>query len=297
MKRHVTPYFQMINYFRWKQEEGFAHVGAQLKMATKLKNKSMKHLNTVAAKLADINTATKEDFEVFWREQVEYWSNQFQWYREDGPTLTREELDKEIDAYMANRGFVPTDERDELDKELEEYMATKGIMRKKVDQEQMDELDMDMEECSARRAQPKAAGGTDQVEAAPTRRQLGYNAPTVSHTDLDDDLENYMNNKGTTDEAASAAGGGDVTKPFRSMFKSKSSKLSELSRKKLVDRSMNLSGGDVQDLDDELEAYMQSSKTVYGTKDTNGFANSSVQSSSALDQTDELGDDPMDLGY
>lgn len=281
MKRHITPYFQMINYLKWKQEAGFGRISNQLKAATKIKNKAIKTSNTVSGKLAGINAATKEDFEVFWREQMDYWANAFKWYREDGPSVSKEELDREIEGYMANRGYVPEDDKDVLDRELEEYMASKGIRRHKA--EGGEALDEDMDDYMAKRGQPVDISD-EQVETAPTRTRK-RSEEFVSKADLDDDIENYFVNR--------EAGGGDpVTKPLKAL----AGKLAAMGYKKREERSLNrtANGSSVnysgtQDLDDELEAYM--SRTVNNTVVVNGVEAPHAQEFADVEMADILGED------
>ena len=92
------------------------------------------------------------EFEAFWKEQLDYWATQFKWFKDDNEKhMTREELDRELEAYMAQRGFIPMDDRDLLDKEIEEYMAKKGIIRRKDMDE--DDLDNEMDDYMSKRGE------------------------------------------------------------------------------------------------------------------------------------------------
>lgn len=233
LKRNLNPFFATLNMLRHRQEGGFKGLRGNLGITARmLKKKAIKQQNgsnnTVMSQLAEAmkdSDGVPQDMENYWREQLEYWATQFKWFRDDNEThMSREELDKELEAYMTNRGFMAMDTQDELDRDIEEYMAKRGVKVEKLDVDQLnDDLDQYMTN----------GGVVDEQDDG--------------QDDLDAELDAYM--MSTQAKASSAPTG-----PSAALKARLGTKVSNGKQRAAVgteDKS-----GDMDQLDNDLETYM-----------------------------------------
>lgn len=88
--------------------------------------------------LHNIRDNKEVDHEMIWRHNIEQWIQLYEWKRRDGPEVSKEDLDREIEEWMRRGGDFATGE--EMENDLEEFMREKGFVH--ADREQLDaELD------------------------------------------------------------------------------------------------------------------------------------------------------------
>lgn len=137
MKFSLNQYWQTYNYLKKNEGTGLDLIQKQkdvaTKMADRMKKTAVRRLNTVTGKIAKAQEDTdgeKIDPEYFWRENLAYWMAHFEWKRKD-VVVSKEELDNEIEEYMASRcnSRVSVCSDFDIDADLAKYMESKGYIR------------------------------------------------------------------------------------------------------------------------------------------------------------------------
>ena len=137
MKFSLNQYWQTYNYLKRNEGTGLNLIQKQKDIATKIANRmkktAVRRLNTVAGKIAKAQEDTDGeaiDPEYFWKENLAYWMAHFEWKRKD-VVVSKEELDNEIEEYMASRcnSRVSVCSDFDIDADLANYMESKGYIR------------------------------------------------------------------------------------------------------------------------------------------------------------------------
>ncbi|KAI1289287.1 hypothetical protein HDE_09095 [Halotydeus destructor] len=270
-KYNITPYFHFINFLRWRQEAGMEKFKSTLETATKYKEHLLskgEDATSIFGKLAEI--IKEEDFAsklAFWQSQYEYWNEQFKWYRtDDREPVSRDQLDKELEEYMAARGFVPIDDKQALDDDMAEYMAKKGYVRET-------DPDSDASNFSKKpvpmksKIQLSASALDDELAGYMSKKKnLSVNGSSLATSlldepmaeDLDDDIDGYMkrnNLVGSELDVQSIGGRTETDTNLGSDVDTESldGMLDDYKRKKV---HVSKTEVDVDELDAQLDAYM-----------------------------------------
>lgn len=205
MKRDLTQEQALLNYLRFKGDAGFSKVFSGTAAAKAKLAERMKLIQESGAKMTMhdkflLRQADDHfDHEAFWREQVALWIMKYEWRKRDGPEVSKDELDREIEEWMAKRGEFAT--TDEMEQDFTSFMNRRGY-----DREAAEQLDHDMDDYWAKKGLtlPQTDDDTDDtstvtsVQTAGSRRRTDYN-----EADLDNDLDEYLKKRGTASSVTS----------------------------------------------------------------------------------------------
>lgn len=207
MKRDLTPEQKLLNYLRFRGENGFKHVfkgtaGAKAKLAERIKILQETGLKpTMFDRFLHEAADDHFDHESFWREQVATWIAKYEWRRREGPEVSKSELDKEIEEWMAQRGSGAFSSTQDMEQDLSNFMSGRGI-----DMQTREQLDNDMDDYWAKKGQQIGTtdddtDNTSTVTSIHSGRSSRQNSVTrnqdYNEADLDKDLNDYLCKRGT----------------------------------------------------------------------------------------------------
>lgn len=191
MKYSLNHYWQTYNYLRRAGEGGLELIQHMKNSAGEIAQRAVKTGvrrldNTLTSKIAKAQedpAGESIDPEYFWRENLTFWMNQFEWKRRDGPQMSTEELDKEIEEYMAqraaSRASVCSDF--DIDADLADFMEKKGIIR-----EDKEDLDKEMDDYWANKKTRMDENGEKENEVEgvtdPVAKSKGWTTTTKAMT-------------------------------------------------------------------------------------------------------------------
>lgn len=203
MKRDLTQEQRLLNYLRFKGDAGFdkAFAGtaeAKAKLAERIRLLQQSGAKpTMHDKFLEPQANDDFDHEAFWREQVALWIMKYEWRRREGPQVSKSELDREIDEWMAQNGDFATAE--EMQQDLNSFMSRKGY-----DKETSDGLDADMNDYWKQKGRlPLTDDDTDDTSTVTSVQTLGSRrGADYNEQDLDNDLADYLKKRGSSSVTA-----------------------------------------------------------------------------------------------
>ena len=189
LKNDLNPFFKTINFLKRKREEGFDLIAAQKE---KISKSSSSNNNPIGSKINSIQSESMtEDLIGYWREHLDFWLQQYSWKsNDDGPIISREELDKELDEYMAKRSslFDLSQGFDSMNLDMEEFLARKGISK-----ESKEELDQDLDDYMKKKKNHPM--NEEEKKEEPMKKKP---IQEVKKEDLDSELDSYKAMKGSS---------------------------------------------------------------------------------------------------